>query len=378
MAVNILTEREQELVSLLAKDCKTTGEIHEKLKLLFAGTIEKMLEDEMDEHVADSGGRRNGYRTKTLNSEYGTVKIQMPRDRNNSFEPQILGKHQWRTTDIEDKIVTMYAKGMTLRAIESQMKELYGTEVSKSLVTKITNKVWPEVEEWQRRQIEREYAIIYVGSISFNIQGESKEVYMALGVNADGHKSILGIWIEDDGSPDFWEMICNELKLRGVRDISLVCHNNVKGLSSAVNNVFPSAKEQYCVVHQVRASSRLVNYHDKGEVCEGLKGIYEASDYEGAIVAREEFRDKWGEKYPAVVKQWDRNWEKLMTFYEFPVEMQKVVYTTNAMEGFCRTLRRYTNVEDRKVFPSREAVLKSVYLAVREIVKAWTQPLKAH
>ena len=243
MAVNSLTERELELVSLLAKDCKTTGEIHDKLKLLFAGTIEKMLEDEMDVHVS-LGGRRNGYRTKTLNSEYGTVKIQMPRDRNNSFEPQILGKSQWRTSDIDEKIVTMYAKGMTLREIEAQMKEVYGTEVSKSLVTKITNRVWPEVEAWQSRLLEREYTIVYVGSISFNVRDESCNVYMALGIDAKGSKDILGIWIEEGEASEFWDKVCSDLKLRGVTDIAVICHNNIKGLFDVFGKAFLSTRQQ--------------------------------------------------------------------------------------------------------------------------------------
>jgi putative transposase len=317
---NILNEKEKELVSLLMQDCQSTGDIQSKLKRLFAGTIEQMLEAEMEEHLGyekhsvqgnNSGNSRNGYNRKTIISDYGESEIDVPRDRNGEFEPKVLDKHQTRTDEIEQKIMAMYAKGMSQRDIEDSLREIYGAQIPQTLISKITDKILPEVNEWQNRPLESIYPIIYFDGIVFKSRKDSqiinKCVYSVLGIDMDGKKDILGIWISENEGASFYASICSELKKRGVTDIFIACHDNLKGLGEAVNAIFPLAKQQLCIVHQVRNSTKFVQYKDRKEICADLKKIYGAVNLDNAENALEAFGEKWDKKYPSILRSWDAN-----------------------------------------------------------------------
>jgi putative transposase len=308
---NILTDKELELVSMLMHDCKSTGDIQSKLKRLFAGTIEQMLEAEMDEHLGyvkhsvtgnNSGNSRNGYNHKNIISDYGESDIAIPRDRNGQFEPKVLEKWQTRTNEIEQKIMAMYAKGMSQRDIEDNLREIYGAEIPQTLISKITDKILPEVNEWQNRPLESIYPIIYFDGIVFKSRKDNqiinKCVYTVLGIDMEGQKDILGTWISENESASFYASICSDLKKRGVADIFIACHDNLKGLGDAINAVFPKTKQQLCIVHQVRNSAKFVPYKDRKAICADLKSIYGAVNIDDAEYAKEEFREKWDKKYP--------------------------------------------------------------------------------
>lgn len=384
---NRLTEKEQELVSMLIRDCKSTGDIHEKLKQLFAGTVERILEAEMDEHLGyekhnvqgnNSGNSRNGYNTKTIISDYGEAEIQVPRDRNGSFDPQIIEKRQTRTDEIESKVMAMYSKGMSQRDIEESLKEIYGADISQSLISRITDKILPEVNEWQNRQLEEIYPVIFFDGVIFKVRKDNKIinkcVYSVLGIDMDGNKDILGIWLSENESASFWAAVCNDLKSRGVKDIFIACHDNLSGISGAINSIFPNTKQQLCIVHQIRNSTKFVSYKDRKAVCADLKKIYGAVNLDDAEYMKEEFRETWNCKYPSIMKSWDENWAELTTYFEYPQEIRRLIYTTNTVEGFHRMLRKYTKT--KTIFPTDDSIRKSVYLSVREITKKWTQSVR--
>lgn len=384
---NILSEKEMELVSLLMQDCKNTGDIQSKLKRLFAGTIEQMLEAEMDEHLGyekhdvagnNSGNSRNGYNHKTIVSDYGESEIIIPRDRNGEFEPKVIEKRQTRTDEIEQKIMAMYQKGMSQRDIEDNLREIYGADVPQSLISKITDKILPEVNEWQNRPLESIYPVIFFDGIVFKSRKDNqiinKCVYSVLGIDMEGHKDILGTWISENESASFYASICADLKKRGVTDIFIACHDNLKGLGDAINAVFPRTKQQLCIVHQVRNSAKFVPYKDRKAVCADLKKIYGAVNLDDAEYAKEEFREKWDKKYPSIMRSWDINWAELSTFFEYPQEIRKLVYTTNSVEGYHRMVRKFTKT--KAIFPTDDSIRKVVYLSVKEIQKKWTQPVR--
>ncbi len=384
---NILTEKEIELVSLLMKDCQTTGDIQGKLKRLFAGTIEQMLEAEMDEHLGyekhsilgnNSGNSRNGYNYKNITSDYGESAIAVPRDRNGEFDPKVLVKYQTRTDEIEQKILAMYGKGMSQRDIEDHLREIYGAEVPQTLISKITDKILPEVNEWQNRPLEAIYPIIYFDGIVFKSRMDNqiinKCVYSVLGIDMDGQKDILGIWISENESASFYASICSDLKKRGVEDIFIACHDNLKGLGDAINAVFPRTKQQLCIVHQVRNSTKFVQHKDRKKICADLKKIYGAVNLDDAEYAKEEFREKWDKKYPSILRSWDANWVELTTFFSYPEEIRYLIYTTNAVEAYHRMVRKYT--KSKSIFPTDDSIKKVVYLSTKEITKKWTMPSK--
>lgn len=384
---NILNEKEKELVSLLMQDCKSTGDIQSKLKRLFAGTIEQMLEVEMDEHLGyekydiagnNSGNSRNGYNHKTIISDYGESDIAIPRDRNGEFEPKVVEKRQTRTDEIEQKIMAMYQKGMSQRDIEDNLREIYGADVPQSLISKITDKILPEVNEWQNRPLESIYPVIFFDGIIFKSRKDNQIInkceYSVLGIDMEGRKEILGVWISENESASFYASICADLKKRGVTDIFIACHDNLKGLGDAINAVFPKTKQQLCIVHQVRNSAKFVPYKDRKALCADLKKIYGAVNLDDAEYAKEEFREKWDKKYPSIMRSWDNNWAELSTFFEYPQEIRKLVYTTNAVEGYHRMVRKFTKT--KAIFPTEDSIRKVVYLSVREIQKKWTQPIR--
>ena len=384
---NILTEKEMELVSLLMKDCQSTGDIQSKLKRLFAGTIEQMLEAEMDEHLGyeknsaegnNSGNSRNGYNNKTIISDYGESDIVIPRDRNGEFEPKVLEKRQVRTDEIEQKIMLMYQKGMSQRDIEDTLREIYGADIPQTLISKITDKILPEINEWQNRPLETIYPIVYFDEIVFKSRKDSqiinKCVYSVLGIDMNGQKDILGIWISENEGASFYANICSDLKKRGVGDIFIACHDNLKGLGEAINAVFPKTKQQLCIVHQIRNSTKFVKYTDRKEICADLKKIYGAVNLYDAEYAKEEFREKWDKKYPSILRSWDANWAELTTFFEFPEQIRHLIYTTNAVEAYHRMVRKFTKA--KAIFPTDDSIRKVVFLSVREVAKKWTQPAR--
>jgi putative transposase len=381
------TERTKELVALLAEECSTMSDVQDLLKNLFKGTLEKMLEAEMDEHLGyekhsisgnNSGNSRNGYGKKTLKTELGEIELSVPRDRNGEFEPQIIEKRQTRSDDLESRILAMYAKGMSNRDIEEHLRDVYGVEASASLISRITDKIMPAVTEWQSRPLDPIYPIVFLDGIVFKVRKDSRIVnkclYSVLGINMEGRKDILGIWLSDNESASFWTTVCNELKNRGVQDILIACRDNLSGFSTAIETVFPKTEQQLCVIHQIRNSTKYVAYKDIKQVMADLKLVYGAPTLDDAEYQLEEFGEKWGKKYPQIIKSWKANWADLSTYFKYPQEVRSLIYTTNAVEGFHRMLRKYTKT--KCVYPTDDAVKKSVYLSIQEISKKWIMPIR--
>lgn len=382
-----MREKAKELVTLLAEECENMEDVQALLKNLFKGTIEQMLEAEMEEHLGyekhnivgnNSGNSRNGYGKKTIKTELGETEIQVPRDRNGEFEPQVIEKRQTRSDDLENRILAMYAKGMSNRDIEDHLRDIYGVEASASLISRITDKILPAVAEWQSRPLDAIYPIVFLDGIVFKVRKDAKVinkcVYSVLGINMDGRKEILGIWMSDNESASFWTTVCNELKNRGVQDILIACRDNLSGFSTAIETVFPKTEQQLCVIHQIRNSTKYVPYKDIKAVMADLKKVYGAPTLDAAEYALEEFREKWGKKYPQILKSWDANWAELSTYFKYPQEVRTLIYTTNAVEGFHRMLRKYTKT--KTIYPTDEAVKKSVYLSIMEISKKWCMPIR--
>jgi len=382
-----LNERELELVAMLSEECETPADITTKLKSLFAGTLEKMLESEMEEHLGydkhsitgnNSGNSRNGFGKKTIKSEWGEADIAVPRDRNGTFDPTVIEKRQTRTDDIETRVLAMYSKGMSTRDIEDHLLDIYGVEASPSLISRITDKIMPEMNEWQSRPLSEVYPVVFFDGINFKVKKDGKVinkcVYSVLGVDMDGKKDILGIWISENESASFWTAVFNEMKNRGVRDILIACHDNLTGLANAINTAFPKTESQLCIIHMIRNSTKYVSYKDLKAVMADLKKIYGAVSEEAALYVLEEFREKWDGKYPQIYRMWEANWADLSAFFKFPDELRRLIYTTNAVEGFHRMLRKFTKTKTN--FPTDDSLKKSIYLSIKEIAKKWTQPIR--
>jgi len=381
------TEKAKELVALLAEECTSMGDVQAMLKSLFKGTIEQMLEAEMDEHLGyekhsilgnNSGNSRNGYGKKTLKTELGETEILVPRDRNGEFEPQIIEKRQTRSDDLESRILAMYAKGMSNRDIEDHLRDVYGVEASASLISRITDKIMPAVVEWQNWPLDPIYPIVFLDGIVFKVRKDARVInkclYSVLGINMEGRKEILGIWLSDSESASFWTTVCNELKNRGVQDILIACRDNLNGFSTAIETVFPKTEQQLCVIHQIRNSTKYVAYKDIKPVMADLKLVYGAPTLDDAEYHLEEFREKWDKKYPQIIKSWKANWAELSTYFKYPQEVRTLIYTTNAVEGFHRMLRKYTKT--KSVYPTDDAVKKSAFLSIQEISKKWSMPIR--
>ncbi len=346
-----------------------------------------MLEAELDEHLGyekhsaqgdGSGNSRNGHGRKTVKTEWGEAEISVPRDRNASFEPQAMEKRQTRTDDIENRILAMYAKGMSTRDIEEHLRDIYGIEASSSLISRITDKVLPLVTEWQNRPLDAVYPIVFLDGIVFKVRRDAKVVnkclYSVLGINMDGRKEILGMWMSENESASFWASICNELKNRGVSDILIACRDNLSGFSQAIEAAFPHTEQQLCIIHQIRNSTKYVSYKDLKALMADLKLVYGAVSEEAALDALCAFGEKWGKKYPQILKSWEANWAELSTYFKYPQEVRTIIYTTNAVEGFHRMLRKYTKT--KTIYPTDDAVRKSVYLSIQEISRKWTMPIR--
>ena len=317
-----------QLAKEMAKECKSVEDVQSLLKELFKGTIEEILEAEMEEHLGykkhsvtgnNSENSRNGYSRKTIKTRNGEAEVTVPRDRNGEFEPQIVRKYETTSNEIEDQIIAMYAKGLSTRDIEAHLKDIYGIEVSASLVSKVTDKIYPLIAEWQSRPLERIYPIVFLDAIHFKVRKENriinKAAYTVLGINLTGRKEILGIWIGESESASFWLGVCNDLKNRGVEDILIVSKDGLSGFSDAIHTVFPQTDIQLCVIHQIRNSMKYVPYKDQKIVMKDLKRVYQALTLEEAELAFEDFKQTWGKKYPIVIRSWEKNWIELTAYF---------------------------------------------------------------
>ena len=378
-----MTEGKRNIIQMLLQeyDIESAQDIQDALKDLLGGTIKEMMEVEMDEHLgyskserSDSDDYRNGYKPKKVNSSYGSMEIQVPQDRKSTFEPQVVKKRQKDISDIDQKIISMYAKGMTTSDIESHMKELYGMDISDSTISRITDKILPVVREWQERPLEEVYAVVFMDAIHYHVRSEGqvvkKAVYIAIGINLDGRKDVLGMWVGENESAKYWATILNSLRNRGVEDIFIACTDNLTGFSAAIEAVFPKTEIQNCIIHQIRNSTRYVSYKDLKALMADLKAVYAAVDENAALNALEVFSERWDKKYPKISISWKDNWPNLSTYFKYPQEVRRLIYTTNAIEGFNRQLRKVTKA--KSVFPTDDSLLKMLYLAMVDITKKWT------
>jgi putative transposase len=353
------------------------------LRDLFADTMQEMLEAELETQLGyakhdtknkTTDNSRNGHSRKTLTSEFGDVEIAIPRDRKSEFAPQIIEKHQTHTAGIEDQVIALYARGVSTRDIQSHLHELYGLEVSPALISHITDKLLPRIQEWQSRPLEAVYAVVFLDAIHYKVKQDgqvvNKAAYMVVGIDLDGGKDVLGIWSGEKESSKFWLTVLNELKARGVEDILIVCVDNLKGFSAAISACYPQTDIQKCVVHQIRNSLKYVSYKDYQAVTAALKPIYKASTEEAARAEWDHFDEVWGQKYPTVVRSWRANWDELATFFRYPREMRSLIYTTNLIEGYHRQLRKVT--KGKSLFPTDDSLVKMLYLATMEVIKRWT------
>lgn len=379
-------KRRKELIRELLKDTplKNGQDLNNIMKEFIAEIVNGSLEGELDDELGydkydvqnkETDNSRNGYGNKTLQTSYGDVGIKVPRDRQGEFEPRLVGKHKKMLTDeIERKIISMYAKGMTTGDMEAHIRDLYGLDISDSTVSRITDKVLPIAKEWQARPLESVYAVIYMDAIHYHVRQDGrivkKAVYIAIGINLDGIKDVLGLWIGENESSKYWLTVINEMKNRGVQDILIACVDGLSGFSEAISAVFPNTEIQKCVIHQIRNSTRFVSYKDLKPLMADLKRVYTAPSEETALSELEQFDAVWGKKYPKIPISWRKNWAELSTFFKYPEEVRKLIYTTNAIEGFNRQLRKVT--KNKGVFPTDDSLLKMLYLATVDITKKWT------
>ena len=374
------------------KKCKTIDDVLGKnglVQRLVKDVLENILEAEMDEHLGrdkyqrqsniEPGERnsRNGYSQKNLRSAFGDVDLDIPRDRKSEFEPQIVKKYETVCNELDKKIISLYAKGMTTSDIQAEIEDLYGITISPSMVSKITDKVIATATEWQNRMLDKIYPIVYLDAMYFKVRSNgkivNKAVYICLGYTMEGYKDILGLWVDEAEGAKFWLGICNDLKNRGVKEILIACMDGLKGLPQAIQTVFPSANIQTCIVHQIRNSIKYIASKDKKSFMKDLKEVYKAPTEELALAQLDKLKETWGNSYGMVIDSWYNNWNNLSTFFDFSPRIRKMIYTTNALEGFNRQVRKYT--KSRTIFPTDESLNKCVYLATMEIMEKWTQPV---
>lgn len=376
-----------QLARQVAQDCKTVEDVHNALKDLFKRTLQEILETEMTDHLGyekndvtgnNSGNSRNGYSSKSIKTSLGETELDIPRDRNGKFEPRIIKKYEKNASEIEEQIIAMYAKGMSTRDIEAHMKDIYGIDVSADLVSKITDKIFPMITEWQSRPLDPVYPIVFLDAIHFKVRKDNrivnKAAYSVLGIDVLGRKDILGIWIGENESASFWLGVCNDLKNRGVQDILIACKDGLSGFSEAINSVFPRTSIQLCVIHQIRNSMKYVSYKEQKAVMADLKKVYQALTLEEAEFAFERFKETWGKKHPIVIKSWETNWQELTTYFSYSYGIRRLIYTTNTVEGYHRQLRKVTKT--KTAFPTDDSLRKIIYLATQNISKKWTMPLQ--
>lgn len=378
-------ERRAKIRELLqTSNISSMDDIQNLFKETIAEFMENGLDAELDDELGynkydyknkDTDNSRNGHSCKTLRTSFGDVDVAVPRDRKGEFEPQLLKKNQTSISqDIEEKILSMYAKGMTTSDIESHIRDIYGIEVSDTTVSRVTDKILPIAKEWQQRPLEAVYAVVFLDAIHFHVRSEGqiikKAVYIAIGIDLDGRKDVLGMWVGENESAKFWATVLNGLRNRGVEDIFIACTDNLTGFSAAIEAVFPKAEIQNCIIHQIRNSTKYVSYKDLKALMADLKAVYAAVDEPSALEALEVFAQRWDKKYPKISTSWQDNWPNLSTYFKFPQEVRRLIYTTNTIEGFNRQLRKVTKA--KSVFPTDDSLLKMLYLAMMDITKKWT------
>lgn len=379
-----------DLIDILLADYKKPEDLIGEngiLKQLTKAIVERALQAELAAHLGydkhgavanDSGNTRNGSSIKTLKGDFGALPIDIPRDRDGSFEPQLIVKHQTRWTGFDNKILSLYARGMTVREIQSHLEEMYGTEVSPTLISSVTDAVMDEVKAWQARPLDALYPIVYLDCIHTKVRDSGavqvKAVYLALGVNLNGEKELLGLWVAQTEGAKFWLQVVTELKNRGVQDIFIACVDGLKGFPEGIEAVFPKTAVQLCIVHMVRYSLNFVSWKLRKAVAADLRTVYTAATVEEAEIRLAEFDAKWGADYPSIVQSWRRNWPRIVPFFDYPAEIRKVIYTTNAIESVNMSLRKIT--KNRGSFPNDDALIKLYYLALRNISKKWTMPIQ--
>jgi transposase-like protein len=364
---------------------ETVSDLQEALKDLLGGTLQTMLEEEIDQQMAEQKeadaeyhDSRNGYKDKTLRSSMGEIPIQVPQDRNSDFEPIVVPKYQRNITQIEGKIIGMYARGLSTRQISDQIKDIYGFEVSEGLVTGITNKLLPEIEAWQKRPLSAVYPIVYIDAIVFNVRENNvvrkMAAYVILGISEEGRKEVLSIAVGENESATFWLSMLNELKNRGVKDIFVLCADGLSGIREAIEAAYPMTEYQRCIVHMVRNTLKYVSDKDKKAFANDLKTIYHAPDEEAARARLEAVAEVWEPKYPGSMKRWIENWDAISPMFKFSMDVRRVLYTTNAIESLHSGYRRLNRA--RSAFPSPNALSKALYLATNELTKKWTLPVR--
>lgn len=374
------------LVDELAKSIKTEKDLAALSKHLLKLTVERAMKVEMDEHLGyekhalegkNTGNSRNGHSQKTLKGDFGEMEITTPRDRNSTFEPQLIRKGQTRITDFDEQILALYARGMTTRDIADAFKEMYGADVSHSLISKVTDAVIEDIQAWQFRPLDNIYPILYLDCIVVKCHQDkrviNKSIYLALAINCDGQKELLGLWIAENEGSKFWLSVLTELNNRGVKDIFIACVDGLTGFPEAINTVFPKTKVQLCIVHLVRNSLRYVPHKDMKAVATDLKSIYQSISIEEAETALLSFGEKWDAKYPSISRSWSKHWSNIITIFDYPQEIRKIIYTTNAIESLNSVIRKAIN--NRKIFPNDQSALKVVYLAIQKASQKWSMAL---
>ena len=383
----VMTEGKRNIIQQLLQeyDIETAEDIQDALKDLLGGTIKEMMEAEMDDHLgyqkserSDSDDYRNGYKSKRVNSSYGSMDIDVPQDRKSTFEPQIVKKRQKDISDIDQKIISMYAKGMTTRQISETIEDIYGFETSEGFISDVTDKIMPQIEDWQNRPLDEVYPILYIDAIHYSVRDNGVirklAAYVILGINTEGKKEVLSITVGDNESSKYWLSVLNELKNRGVKDILIICADGLSGIKEAIAAAFPKTEYQRCIVHQVRNTLKYVPDKDRKAFASDLKTIYHASDEEKARLALNRVTEKWTVKYPNSMKRWYDNWDAITPIFKFSPDVRKVIYTTNAIESLNSTYRKLNR--QRSVFPSDIALLKALYLATFEATKKWTMSIR--
>ena len=368
-----------------AKSIKTESDLNDFRQMLTKVTVETALNAELDDHLGydrhqsnESPNSRNGHTRKTLRTEDGQFELETPRDREGSFEPQLVKKHQTRFASMDDKILSLYAKGMTTREIVATFKEMYEADVSPTLISKVTNSVIEHVVEWQSRPLDAVYPIVYLDCLVVKVRQDkqviNKAIYLALGVNIEGHKELLGMWISENEGAKFWLSVLTELQNRGVKDILIACVDGLKGFPDAINAVYPETQIQLCIVHMVRNSMKYVPWKDYKAVTTDLKKIYQSVTEEEALHSLDEFSTCWDDKYPQISRSWRAHWQNLNTLFNYPEDIRKAIYTTNAIESLNSVIRKA--IKKRKLFPTDDSARKVVYLAIMDASKKWTMPIR--
>ncbi|EHK4823877.1 IS256 family transposase, partial [Salmonella enterica subsp. enterica serovar Abony] len=373
------------LAAELAKGLKTEADLNQFSRMLTKLTVETALNAELTDHLGHEknapktgSNTRNGYSSKTVLCDDGEIELNTPRDRENTFEPQLIKKHQTRITQMDSQILSLYAKGMTTREIVASFKEMYDADVSPTLISKVTDAVKEQVTEWQNRQLDALYPIVYMDCIVVKVRQNgsviNKAVFLALGINTEGQKELLGMWLAENEGAKFWLSVLTELKNRGLQDILIACVDGLKGFPDAINSVFPQTHIQLCIIHMVRNSLKYVSWKDYKAVTSGLKTVYQAPTEEAALMALDAFAKVWDDKYPQISKSWRAHWENLNTLFSYPPDIRKAIYTTNAIESLNSVIR--ATIKKRKVFPTDDSVRKVIYLAIKDASKKWSMPIQ--